>query len=315
MEKLGGSEMGGQLGSKLILGFRGLTLPDWIRTFESKHGLGGVCLFDRDLESKSFGRNVTSPDQLRQMCREIHDLPSRPLITIDQEGGKVRRLKESAGFKLLPSQKQMSAMLHTGDKNKLRSLITESFAEMVEIGIDVNLAPVIDLDYNPENPDIGAVERSFGTRIDDVLELSRLEAEIATNVGLKLCLKHFPGLGVATVNSHEDLTDLSGTIQEEQLNLFSILVKEIPGHMILLSHGLVREWDTLPMSISGECVRRVRKLCTDTPNVKILTDDLQMQGLQKLMSTREATELAIRNGVDYVIVGNNLKYEPDFMEI
>jgi hypothetical protein len=79
-------------GEQFLLGFRGLALPDWLRAFEAEHGLGGVILFDRDVQLGGL-RNVESPAQLRALCVEVHALPSRPLVFVDQEGGRVLRLK------------------------------------------------------------------------------------------------------------------------------------------------------------------------------------------------------------------------------
>jgi beta-N-acetylhexosaminidase len=93
-----------------MLGFFGSTLPKWIKDFESKYGLGGVILFDYYVQTKKYENNIFSLEQLKELCSEIKALPSSPLIFIDQEGGKVRRLKSKLGFEELPSAKSFNLL-------------------------------------------------------------------------------------------------------------------------------------------------------------------------------------------------------------
>jgi beta-N-acetylhexosaminidase len=290
-------------GELLMLGFHGTELPDWLIDFEARFGLGGVILFDRDLERKTDLRNIESPDQVRQLCDSVHALPSRPLVFIDQEGGLVRRLKPARGFAALPS----AAAVGKGDDADSAPLIDASFAEMTSLGIDIDLAPVVDLDTNPDNPNIGAIERAFSAEPDRVRECVALYANAARKAGLGLCLKHYPGLGGATTDSHTAITDLTSTLDEGQLALFHELCGEIPGEAILVSHGLVRDWDPdWPASISAAAIARLREAC---PNALLITDDVQMQGFQSFCPTVEGSVRAIDVGIDIVCIGNNLRSE------
>lgn len=290
-------------GELLMLGFHGTRLPDWLVDFEGRFGLGGVILFDRDLERKGELRNIESPEQVRALCAEIHALPSRPLVFIDQEGGRVTRLKPERGFAALPSAAAIARL----DETKARDLITASFAEMAALGIDFDLAPVVDLDSNPDNPNIGALERAFSADPNEVRRCVELYADAAERVGLGLCLKHFPGLGGATTDSHSAITDITGTLSADQLALFRDLTSRIPGSAVLLSHGIVRDWDPdWPVSISEAGVARLR---ADHPEALLISDDVQMQGLQAFCSTREGTLRGVRAGLDLVCIGNNLRSE------
>ncbi len=292
------------VGSHFMLGFRGVSLPDWLRTFERDFGLGGVILFDRDVQLGGI-RNVESPAQLRTLCAEIHALPSRPLVFVDQEGGKVRRLKAAAGFAELPSAKQLARLPEV----EARRLVEASCGEMRALGIDFDLAPVVDLDSNPDNPNIGAIERSFSADPAEVRRCARLFGEAAERVGLGLCVKHYPGLGGARTDSHRALTDLSGLVSEEQERVFFELGSALPGRAVLLSHGVVREWDaSLPMSISPVAVARLRAAL---PDALLITDDLQMQGLQGIAGTVDAALRALAAGIDLVCIGNNLLAQVD----
>ena len=294
-----------QVGELFLLGFRGLEVPGWLRDFEANFGLGGVILFDYDVPTARRGRNVTSPHQLEALCAELHALPTRPLVFVDQEGGQVRRLKAELGFAPLPSARAF-AQLPAAERRKLAQT---SFAEQRQLGIDFDLAPVIDTDTNPANPNIGAIERSFSPDLVVVEENARLLGDAARGCGLQLCVKHFPGLGGATVDSHVDLTELDGRFDRAQEEAFARIADALPGQAALLSHGLVRAWDPeWPVSISAIAVERLRSLA---PDLLLITDDLQMQGLRRLAPLDEACLRGVRAGVDLLCIGNNLAYEED----
>jgi beta-N-acetylhexosaminidase len=295
--------MTSQIGEMFMLGFRGPKIPRWLERFAADFGLGGVILFDYDCLERKYERNVFSPAQVKELCEEIHALPSKPRVYVDQEGGKVRRLKEKYGFAPLASA-QAFARLSSAEQ---REQLVSAYRQMREIGIDCNLAPVVDLNLNPANPDLGAVERCYSADPAVVQTCARTVAEAASAAGVELCLKHFPGCGAATVNSHEELMDLSAVVSEAQVDMFRELLPLVP--MVLFSHGLVRFWDDhQPVSLSSAAVRRVRAWC---PDAVLITDDLQMEGMQKRMSTKEACVLAARAGIDLICIGNNMRDEQE----
>jgi beta-N-acetylhexosaminidase len=290
----------GTIGELLILGFRGTRVPDWVRTFSQRFGLGGVILFDYDAQTRSHERNIQGPAQVAELCAELADLPSPPLVYVDQEGGRVRRLKEALGFAPLPSAHDLARL----PRPKALALLRESFSELVRLGIHVNLAPVVDLNVNPDNPDIGAHGRSYSAEPRVVREMARLVNRAAREAGLGLCLKHFPGIGGATVNSHEAELDLGGALRQDQLALFYELGAEVEGGAILVSHGFVPQWDPeRPACLSPAAVARLR---AQLPGALLVSDDVQMQGLQRRFTTAQALPLALAAGMDALIVGNNL---------
>lgn len=288
-------------GEMFLLGFRGPHAPAWMRDFAREFGLGGVILFDYDCIDKKYERNVFGPAQVKELCAEIHALPSRPLVFVDQEGGRVRRLKEERGFAPLPSARRFARLTAI----ERREVLRPSFQQMREIGIDVDLAPVVDLDIDPDNPDIGSAQRSYSADPKVVEDCVDALAEAARSMGLKLCLKHFPGTGGAKVDPHDHVMDLSDCLTDAQVSVFKTLLARVP--MVLFSHGVVNQWEkATPVCLSRVAVDRVRAWA---PNAHILTDDLQMQGVQKLMSTGEACRRALRAGADLLLIGNNMKDE------
>jgi beta-N-acetylhexosaminidase len=282
------------------LGFFGKTIPAWLREFAERYGLGGVILFDYSCQTRQYDNNIETPEQVRRLCGEISRLPSRPMVFIDQEGGLVRRLKESRGFAPLPSAREFN---HLAADQK-RKILTASFAEMRQLGIHYDFAPVIDVDYNPDNPNIGRVKRSYSAEIAEVEANALLAAEVAREQRIGLCLKHFPGIGGALVDSHLEFMDISDALTSEQEELFYALAPKIFGDAILVSHAIVRQWDEYhPMTLSGAGLGRLRRRLPDT---LLITDDMQMQGLQKALGTREAGLQSLRAGMDMLCIGNNL---------
>ena len=292
-----------RVGELFIVGFRGTEVPDWLREFADRYGLGGVILFDYDVMSKSYRRNIVDPTQLRTLCRQLAELAARPLIFVDQEGGQVRRLKEQQGFCPYPSAVDFARL----PRQQRRSLTRNMFGEMRDLGIHYTLAPVIDINHNPNNPNIGAIGRSYSYDAEQVSENVSILAEVAREVNLGLCLKHFPGIGASTVDSHQELMHID--IDKQQVELFSRWCNEINGRAILISHAYT-EWDDIfPMSLSLKSIGGLRKLCGH--DVLLLSDDLQMKAVQKffLRDCSPAVRLSILSGVDMVIVGNNLRSE------
>lgn len=289
-----------QIGELFILGFFGKTIPAWLQEFAERYGLGGVILFDYSCQTRQYDNNIESPEQVRRLCGEIARLPSGPMVFIDQEGGLVRRLKESRGFAPLPSAKEFN---HLAVDQK-RKILTASFAEMRQLGITYDFAPVIDVDYNPDNPNIGKIRRSYSADIAEVEANALLVGEIAREQRIGLCLKHFPGIGGAEVDSHQEFMDISDALTPAQEELFYALAPRMFGNAVLVSHAIVRQWDKdHPMTLSAAGLGRLRRRLPDT---LLITDDMQMQGLQKALGTREASLQALKSGMDMLCIGNNL---------
>ncbi|WP_245319811.1 glycoside hydrolase family 3 N-terminal domain-containing protein [Bradyrhizobium sp. LMTR 3] len=288
------------IGELFILGFFGKIVPDWLKEFAARYGLGGVILFDYSCRTREYDNNIESPEQVQRLCAEISALPSGPMVFIDQEGGLVRRLKESRGFAPLPSAREFNLLA----PDQKRAILTASFAEMRRLGIHYDFAPVIDVDYNPDNPNIGRIERSYSAGIAEVEANALLAGEVARAQRIGLCLKHFPGIGGAVVDSHQEFMDISEALRGEQEELFYSLAPAMFGDAVLVSHAIVRQWDDhCPMTLSAAGLGRLR---TRLPDTLLITDDMQMQGLQKALGTREASLQSLKAGIDMLCIGNNL---------
>ena len=288
------------LGELFILGFFGKKVPNWLKQFAARFGLGGVILFDYSCRTRQYDNNIESPEQLRDLCAEISSLQSAPMLFIDQEGGLVRRLKEMRGFQPLPSAKEFN---HLAPEDK-RTILAASFTELRQLGIHYNFSPVVDVDYNPDNPNIGRIERSYSADIAEVESNALLVNEIAREARVGLCLKHYPGIGGAVVDSHQEFMDISDSLRPEQEDLFYRLAPKMFGNAVLVSHAIVRQWDqNNPMTLSPAGISRLRGRLLDT---LLITDDMQMQGLQKALGTQAASLKSLQAGMDMLCIGNNL---------
>jgi beta-N-acetylhexosaminidase len=262
--------------------------------------LGSVILFDYSFQTCQYDNNIDSPEQVQRLCAEIARLPSRPMVFIDQEGGLVRRLKESRGFQPLPSAKEFNQLT----SQEKRETLLASFTEMRRLGIHYDFAPVIDVDYNPDNPNIGKLNRSYSADIGEVEANALLASDVAREARIGLCLKHFPGIGGAAVDSHQEFMDVSDSLRDEQEEMFYALAPKMFGDAVLVSHAIVRQWDRdNPMTLSRVGLGRLRKRLPDT---LLISDDMQMQGLQKALGTPEASLQALNAGMDMLCIGNNL---------
>ena len=114
---------------------------------------------------------------------------------------------------------------------------------MRQLGIHYDFAPVIDVDYNPDNPNIGKIKRSYSADIGEVEANALLVSEVAREARIGLCLKHFPGIGGALVDSHQEFMDISDSLRAEQEELFYALAPKMFGDAVLVSHAIVRQWD------------------------------------------------------------------------
>jgi beta-N-acetylhexosaminidase len=129
-------------------------------------------------------------------------------------------------------------------------------------------------------------------------------SDVAREARVGLCLKHFPGIGGARVDSHQEFMDISDALHPEQEALFYSLAPKMFGNAVLVSHAIVRQWDERnPATLSPAAIGRLRERLPDT---LLITDDMQMQGLQKALGTREASLQSLRAGMDMLCIGNNL---------
>ncbi|MDL2307840.1 glycoside hydrolase family 3 protein, partial [Desulfovibrio sp. OttesenSCG-928-C06] len=307
------------LAQMLLIGFRGLGpgeseyAEDYaaFREFISQGKAGGVIFFNRDHSSGSKVRNVLNPAQLRAMCADLQAAAPYPLfISIDQEGGRVRRLRPEAGFADLPAPAELGAMANESVRQTGRNL----GLELRELGINIDFAPSLDLNVNPENPVIGALGRSFGRNPEEVAARAGAFMSGMNSAGVIGSYKHFPGHGSSRSDTHVEFTDISETWQEFELEPYKRLLEPRGPYMVMLGHLFHKDFDKVyPASLSHAIASGLLRDRLGWQGV-IISDDLQMKAIADHYSLEETIRLAVLAGNDIVLFGNNLAYDPELPE-
>jgi len=303
IEKLSLEEKVGQL---LLVGFRGFGINDEIEVAVRDYHVGSVIYFDYDVVTKSRRRNIRSPHQLRLLSEDLQALSNIPLmISTDEEGGNVSRLKSRYGFTSKPSPAQLGEKYQWQVKRSAKKLAEE----LMDHGINVNFAPVADVNTNPYNPVIGSLGRSFSEDPNDVEEYCRTFIAGQKEEGVTSVLKHFPGHGSSRGDSHEGLVDVSDTWNKKELIPFQNLIKSGDAEMIMTAHIYNRNLDaTYPATLSK---RTIQGLLRDQLGFEgvVISDDMNMGAISKHYGIKEAIALSLNAGVDILLFGNNLVYD------
>lgn len=300
-----------KIAQMLMVGFRGLTLDDsnYIVRDIRDYRIGGTILFDRDAKLKTYGRNIVSPEQLQGLTAQLRTLSATPLfIAVDQEGGKIVRLKESYGFPPTVSAQQLGTL---NDPTITRLYADSIGATLATNGLNMNFAPVVDLNINPQSPAIGALERSFSADPAIVTNHARIFVETHDANRVATCFKHFPGHGSATADSHLGFVDVTDTWSAVELEPYRNLINEDKARMVMTAHVFNRHIDSqLPATLSQPFITGMLREQLGFGGV-VVTDDLQMQGLTQFFDYKTIVEKSILAGVDIILVSNNLEYDPE----
>ncbi|HEY4669050.1 MAG TPA: beta-N-acetylhexosaminidase [Tepidiformaceae bacterium] len=295
-------------GQMVLAGFRGLSVnaeSPIVRDLRESH-VGGVILFSYDVPLGSPVRNVESPAQLRTLVEQLHGFAPGPLIVaVDQEGGRVARLNEDYGFPATLSARELASL---GDLEQTRAHAGRMAETLATAGINVNLAPVVDL-HDPDNPVIGALERSFSAEPLVVIERARAFIQGHHDHGVRCALKHFPGHGSSKADSHLGFVDVTATWTNADLQPFAALVEGGFADSVMTAHIFNGTIDpVLPATLSRATVQDLLRQSLGFEGV-VFSDDLQMGAIREHYGFDEAIELAVQAGVDIMIFGNNLVYD------
>ena len=280
------------IGQYLIGSMPGTTVPVELRSLAREFDLGGVIL---------FSRNIEAPEQVAELSADSETLGRTvpAWVSVDQEGGRVARLKEP--FTRWPP------MATLGRAGTHADALAERFAralaeELIAVGITLDYAPVLDIHTNPKNPVIG--DRALAERAGDVARLGRVIIRALQGAGLAACGKHFPGHGDTSTDSHFELP----LVEHEPERLRAIEFEPFRAAVaeqvafIMTAHVLVPSLDERrPASLSPAIVQ---KLLRDELHFEgvILSDDLEMKAVSVQYDVPDAAVDAIRAGCDGVLV-------------
>ena len=301
-----------KIGELVMVGFRGMALEasDPILQQVEAGQVGGVVLFDVDVATGS-SRNVESPEQVRSLVAQLQEgAPSPLLVAIDQEGGRVSRLKERYGFPATLSQQAL------GERQSLELTASQArrTAEVLaDVGINLNLAPVVDVNVNPASPAIGALERSFSADPAVVTDHARAVIEAHRDAGVLTAVKHFPGHGSAPGDTHEGFVDVTKAWAPAELVPYRTLVSEGSVDAVMTAHVVNGQLDPQwPATLSPTTITGVLRDELGFQGV-VVSDDLQMGAIADHYGLETAVHQALVAGVDILLFANNnpRAYESD----
>lgn len=304
-----------KIAQMLLLGFPGETLEPGSPIDQAirQYGAGGVVLFDNNIDLEVTNRNITSPSQLLRLTSALQQAAEVPLfIAVDQEGGVVARLKDRYGFP--PS---FSAQ-YLGKQHDLAltSRASEGIAATLEqYGCNLNLAPCVDLNSNPDNPVIAFKERSFSA---DPVEVAAHAAEFIKSHHrhrIPTCLKHFPGHGSSHDDSHLGLVDVTRYWHENELEPYRYLISQGLCDMVMTAHTFNTVLDPVyPATLSKATIDGILRKRLGFDGV-VVSDDLYMGAIVQHYSYETAVEKAVNAGIDLLVVANDKAYRPDIVPL
>ena len=248
-----------------------------------------------------FERNVESVNQLRDLTRELHALPSRPLISIDHEGGPVLRL--GPPFTQFPAAARVG---RDGAADLAYAIGQAMGVELASVDIDINFAPVLDVNSNRRNPIIG--ERAFASTPEHVATASIAFLRGLLAGGVLPCGKHFPGHGDTDRDSHLELPIVrrsrAGLERTELPPFRAAIAAHVP--MLMTAHVLYEDLDdrdpaTLSRYILHDLLRQQLRF-----RGVVVSDDLQMRAVSAKQSVADAALASLRAGVDWLLICNDL---------
>ena len=280
------------IGQFLIGSMPGTTIPVELRSLAKEFDLGGVIL---------FGRNIETPEQVAELSADCEALGrSMPAwVSVDQEGGRVARLKEP--FTKWPP------MATLGRAGREAETLARRFAkalaeELLAVGITLDYAPVLDIHTNPKNPVIG--DRALAERAEDVARLGRVIIRSLQDAGLAACGKHFPGHGDTSTDSHLELPVVEhppDRLRAIEFEPFRAAIAEEVA-FIMTAHVLVPSLDERkPATLSPHVVQKLLREELKFDGV-ILSDDLEMKAVSAHYDVPVAAVEAVAAGCDGVLV-------------
>jgi beta-N-acetylhexosaminidase len=303
-----------KIGQMLLAGFRGyqINAADPITHDLRARNLGATILFDKEMADTTLpGRNIQSPAQVRALAQSLQGLAPTPLwIAIDQEGGRVNRLKPDYGFPPSISHEELGAL---NDPAQTFAHAEKTARTLAELGINLNLAPVVDLDAAPDNPIIKGKKRSFSADPERVAQHALEFCKAHHQYGVLTCAKHFPGHGSARGDTHLGLVDVTSYWTEQELIPFQRLIEAGDCHIIMTAHVFNAHLDAQrPATLSPAVLQGILRQRLGFEGV-ILSDDMEMKAISSHYGLEQAVQYGIEAGLDVLCFGNNMNFDPNIV--
>ncbi|KGA98999.1 beta-N-acetylhexosaminidase [Alkalihalobacillus alcalophilus ATCC 27647 = CGMCC 1.3604] len=297
-----------KLGQLFVVGFDGKKVPKEMKQFITDYHIGGIIL---------FARNIGTPEEVLALTTELQQIAYEAnqayplLICVDQENGIVRRIGE--GTTILPGAMATAA---TGDVRNAFELGVICGEELKALGINWNLAPVLDVNNNRDNPVIGV--RSFGEKPEQVAAFGKETMKGLQKAGMVTTLKHFPGHGDTNVDSHLGMPQIEHSLERlEQIELLPFKECIQAGADTVMSAHIhfpaLEPNEEIPATLSKNVITGLLREKLGFNGV-VTTDCLEMDAIAKTVGTEQGAVAAIKAGIDVVMISHRLEKQKGAMD-
>ncbi len=285
-----------QVGQRMMTGFKGTKIPKELIETVKKQKIGNFIL---------FGENIESAAQVKALCAELRDIAlsetgHEPLISADQEGGRVERLPKDVVS--TPSARKLA---ESGDENAAFEAGRRIGEALRELGLNYDLAPVLDVESVAGSRAIG--DRSFGTDADTVSRFGCMMIKGIQSAGVLACAKHFPGHGGTAVDTHKSMPTITLDLKEiENVHLAPFRAAAAAGvKSIMSTHILFNALDDeLPATLSRRVLTGLLRRDMGFDGI-IITDCLEMGAIVSQYGTEQAALMAVGAGADMPLISHN----------
>ncbi len=283
----------------ILIGFPGTKADEKVLEEIRQGKVGSVIIFEKNIPLKN------SYQELKKITWAYQQAAPIPLfIAIDQEGGKVNRLKEKYGF----PRSVTAAKLGKYALDSVRFYAETTAATLAGLGINVNFAPVVDLASNAANPIIAKPERAYSAQADSVTFFAREVIREHRKLGIVSVLKHFPGHGSSKDDTHLGMADVTNTWNDNELTPYKTLIAEGEVDAIMSAHIVNKTLDKSgkPGTLSKEIINNLLRKKLQYNGV-VFSDDMQMHAITKHYGLEDAIKFSINAGVDILTFSNNIQ--------
>ena len=306
------------VGQMMMVGFDGTEINDdssIVKEIKDFHIGGVIILTDYEKNGKNYVRNIDNPQQLEKLitslqayAKKYNDLPL--FIAINQEGGLINELGYAKGLYL----QKNSSQAHLGQLRNSQLIYEQAYGQgkiLKTLGFNLNLAPVADLNINPNNPAVGALQRSFGKDASQVSSDLKTTIQAYKTAGVLCTLKHFPGLGSASSNTDYAVTDVSTTWHPDELQPYENLINA--GNdcdFIMVTPLINRQLDPagLPASLSRDIVTNLLRHKLHYRGL-VITDDMDAKAIRQFTTVENAITMAVVAGNNIILYGGTQGYD------
>ena len=304
-----------KIGQMILIGFPGEQVDTLVLEEIRAGKVGSIIMFEKNVpgsaaslaaQKKNIPWSSASFTSLKKILWTYQKAATIPLlVTIDQEGGKVNRLKPKYGFSRSITAQEMGKS-HSLDS--VRFYAESTAAALAGLGINVNFAPVVDLGVNKENTVIYKVGRSFSANPDSVALLAEEFIKPHRRFGVITALKHFPGHGSSTADTHVGVADVTNTWTAAELVPYERLIANGSIDAVMSAHIVNKKLDPtgLPGTLSKRILDSLLRKQMHFDGV-IFSDDMQMQAIAREYGLEEAIRLSINAGIDILCFSNNIQ--------